>query len=273
MIDEEKLKAAKAKLDAIRAKALGLPPPVADVDPEQATLREFKAALPLIVEDRKGVSVQMVNMYHLHGALGIATRPRQWLLRAIEKYGFVEDEDYIKVEIDPSTPEGRAQLKSGATHNYSLTSDMAKELCMVQASDIGRQVRKYFLVAERVAKKHAAKEFAAALGKANEEAHAAQQNFLRVDAPFTAWALKAGFKSGTNAIIAYENKEATTRARRAATAATAAATIMWEQSTTARRHALAGHLPQALAALNEIEQTFGSYTDMARGTPPWSDEQ
>jgi len=269
MIDQEKLRAANIRL----AQELGRPVPAHLMSKDETAVDEFKATLPLVLKDQEGVPMQFVDMYHLHSALGIATRPRQWFVRAIEMYSFVEDEDYIKTAVDGSTAEGRAQLKAGVTFNYLLTLDMAKELCMVQKSTMGRQVRKYFLIAERVAKKHAAKEFAAALDAAKEHAQVEHRKFLEADKIATAAALKAGFKSGTDALIAFETNERAQRHKRAEKAATGAGLFMWEQVSAARRYLAQKRTAEALGTLAEVEQAYGAYSDMARDCPPWTDEQ
>lgn len=268
MIDQEKLRAANIRL----AQELGRPVPSHLMSKDETVVEEFKSTLPLILKDQEGVPIHLVDMYRLHSALCVPTRPRQWLERSLEKYGFVEDEDYIKIAVDASTVEGRLQIKSGATHNYLLTLDMAKELCMVQASPLGRQVRKYFLVAERVAKKHAAKEFAAALGAAKEHAQVEHRKFLEADKIATAAALKAGFKSGTHALMAFNDNERAQRHKRAEKAATGAALFMWEQVSTARRYLAQKRTSEAVEALAEVEQAYGVYSDMALDCPPWTDE-
>ena len=72
-----------------------------------------------------------------------------WMKDRIEKFGFVEGEDYInhKFMENPSAG-GRPKI------DYHLTTDMAKELAMVENNDKGREVRRYFIECERRA--HAA---------------------------------------------------------------------------------------------------------------------
>lgn len=240
------------------------------IDPDVLALVEFKDTLPLTVKDQHGVQVQFVDLYKLHSSLDVKTRPRQWFALAVTKYGFVKDEDYLEIPIDTSTAEGRLQLKSGAVVNYWLSTDMAKELCMVQASDIGRAVRKYFLIAERVAKKHAAEFFKAELQDARLETKHAKQQFLEADKIATQAALAAGYKSGTHCLL---DAQATEKVKRLSTnfnEAQGAALMMWEQCTVARRHAKQGRTAQALEALERVEQAYGTHSDMLRNSPPWA---
>ena len=79
------------------------------------------------------------------------------------KYGFEENQDYVKTETDQScwsfltskieTCHSKMDSKHGG-HNaidYILTLDCAKSIAMVQRSAKGRDVRNYFLECERKA--------------------------------------------------------------------------------------------------------------------------
>ena len=75
----------------------------------------------------------------LHKALNIETPYNKWFPRMCE-YGFSEGKDF-QTFLSESTG-GRP----GA--NHQLTIPMAKEICMIQRSDIGKLYRKYFLKIE-----------------------------------------------------------------------------------------------------------------------------
>ena len=64
-----------------------------------------------------------------------------WMTRAIEKYGFVAEEDFFTIMLESNG--GRPQK------DYICTIDMAKELCMVESNEKGREVRKYFIECEK----------------------------------------------------------------------------------------------------------------------------
>jgi phage anti-repressor protein len=68
-----------------------------------------------------------------------------WIKNKIEKYGFIEGEDFYSIL--SKTPEGGRPATE-----YLLTIDMGKELAMVENNEKGRQVRKYFIECERRAK-------------------------------------------------------------------------------------------------------------------------
>ena len=67
-----------------------------------------------------------------------------WIKRRIEKYDFIEGQDYLLHKFVE-------QLPSGAKHciEYLISLDMAKELAMVENNERGRQARQYFIEVEK----------------------------------------------------------------------------------------------------------------------------
>ena len=82
-----------------------------------------------------------VDARELHGFLQVETRFNDWIVRQIDYYGFEEGLDYSTI----LRTEYRQTLKE-----YKLTVDMAKELCMVDRSEIGKKARRYFIECERM---------------------------------------------------------------------------------------------------------------------------
>lgn len=82
----------------------------------------------------------IVSGRELHKALMIETPYKKWFDRMTE-YGFVEDSDFWTI-LSESTG-GRPST------DHALTIDMAKELCMIQRTEIGKRCREYFLAIER----------------------------------------------------------------------------------------------------------------------------
>lgn len=80
-----------------------------------------------------------VNGRDLHDALQIGTPYDKWFPRMCD-YGFVEGKDFSTF-LSESTG-GRPAT------NHQLTIDMAKQLCMIQRTDIGRKFRQYFIKVE-----------------------------------------------------------------------------------------------------------------------------
>lgn len=83
--------------------------------------------------------IPTVNGRELHMALQIKTPYDKWFPRMCG-YGFTEDEDFSTFLSESSG--GRPAT------DHCLTINMAKELCMIQRSDIGKRVRQYFLQVE-----------------------------------------------------------------------------------------------------------------------------
>lgn len=92
----------------------------------------------------QGAFVQAVDARELHSRLGIVQKFWDWITYRIEHYGFVREIDYLVFLENQLNPSG------GRTPNiYILTLDMAKELCMLERTDLGRQARKYFIDCEK----------------------------------------------------------------------------------------------------------------------------
>lgn len=83
-----------------------------------------------------------VSARELHEGLEISTRFNDWFSRMCE-YGFEAEKDfYSKMS---KTPE---QIGRPST-DYEITVDMAKQICMIQRTDKGKQYRQYFIDLEK----------------------------------------------------------------------------------------------------------------------------
>lgn len=85
----------------------------------------------------------VVSGRQLHETLGVKTEYKKWLKRMAE-YGFAENEDYLRVTQKCPTLGG---LQDVTDHIIKL--DMAKEIAMIQRTDKGKEVRKYFIQVEK----------------------------------------------------------------------------------------------------------------------------
>lgn len=83
----------------------------------------------------------VVSARELHEFLEVGTDFRHWFPRMCE-YGFSEIENYTPVIFDHP-------LNGQPTTDYAITVDMAKELCMLQRNDRGKQARTYFVQLEK----------------------------------------------------------------------------------------------------------------------------
>lgn len=68
-----------------------------------------------------------------------------WIKQRIEKYEFVENEDFLTFNIFVK----RERNLGTKVKEYYLTIDTAKELCMIENNKIGRKIRKYFIETEK----------------------------------------------------------------------------------------------------------------------------
>ena len=85
-----------------------------------------------------------VSGRELHRGLEIGTRYNDWLERML-KYGFEENIDYIANTQKRVTAQGNQTTYV----DHIMTLDMAKEISMIQRSEIGRKIRGYFIKVER----------------------------------------------------------------------------------------------------------------------------
>jgi len=105
--------------------------------------------IAIIKETINGAEINSVNSRDLHKNLGAKTDYSKWATRLIEKYEFVENEDYLTIV----KKDGRIR-----STDYIFTIDMAKEVCMVANTDKGRETRKYFISIEKQHNKNALSE-------------------------------------------------------------------------------------------------------------------
>jgi phage anti-repressor protein len=83
-----------------------------------------------------------VNGRELHAALGVDTEYVKWFMRMCE-YGFTEGKSYSTILTNRSDG-----LPGKPRTDHTLTIPMAKELCMLQRSEKGKEFRQYFISVE-----------------------------------------------------------------------------------------------------------------------------
>ena len=88
--------------------------------------------------DRPAVSAR-----ELHEFLEVDTQFTHWFDR-MKEYGFSENVDYEVLAKNDYNPQGGRPAV-----DYVLSLDMAKELCMIQRTERGKQARQYFLAVEK----------------------------------------------------------------------------------------------------------------------------
>jgi phage anti-repressor protein/ribosomal protein L7/L12 len=89
--------------------------------------------------------INSISARVLHEQLQVKSRFNDWINNRIKKYGFVENEDFKAVTKNLVTAQGNTTT----FFDYIVSIDMAKELAMVENSEIGRKIRRYFIEVEK----------------------------------------------------------------------------------------------------------------------------
>lgn len=93
---------------------------------------------------------QCVSARELHERLESNERFSKWWDR-FSSYGFVENIDFIRGCTKRYAPKNQytSELQEVELDDYSITIEMAKQICMLQRSEKGREYREYFLKLEK----------------------------------------------------------------------------------------------------------------------------
>lgn len=86
---------------------------------------------------------QLVNARELHEFLEVGKDFTTWVKDRIDKYGFIENQDYI-LTLTKTGERGNV-----VRHDYILRLSVAKEIAMVENNSKGKMVRRYFIEAEK----------------------------------------------------------------------------------------------------------------------------
>lgn len=117
--------------------------------------------IKVVQKDFNGEKKRFVNARELHKWLGVGKRFATWITDRISKYDFVEDLDYFisipkfgnGLSVQPKGKVIDAKTGKVLPKEYIISVYMAKELAMVENSEIGKMVRKYFIRVESDFKK------------------------------------------------------------------------------------------------------------------------
>lgn len=88
----------------------------------------------------------IISGRELHEKLGVETPFKKWIDRMLD-YGFTENVDFTVMDIfvqDDTAFGGQRKM-----NEYFLKLDTAKEICMLQRNELGKQFRKYFIQVEK----------------------------------------------------------------------------------------------------------------------------
>ena len=101
----------------------------------------------LITITTNEVGEPSVTGRELHEFLGVKTLYKDWFPRMVE-YGFTEGKDFNPLKNEQVRFEGNREVARELT-DHLLTIDMAKEICMIQRTEVGKQARQYFIQVEK----------------------------------------------------------------------------------------------------------------------------
>ena len=112
--------------------------------------------IKVVQKDFNGEKKRFVNARELYQWLGVGRDFSNWIKDRIKKYDFVENLDYFIAFAkfgDGLSAQSKGKIIDAKTgkilpKEYVVSVDMAKELAMVENSEIGKKVRKYFIRVE-----------------------------------------------------------------------------------------------------------------------------
>ena len=86
---------------------------------------------------------ETVSARELHEVLEIKTEFEMWISSIVEKYNFIENEDFTRVYQKCNTLDEEQVIV-----DYILKISMVKEITMIVNTEIGKQAREYFIKCE-----------------------------------------------------------------------------------------------------------------------------
>ena len=100
--------------------------------------------IPINMNDPERITVSARD---LHSFLEVGADFRHWFPRMCE-YGFERGRDFNPVKFDRLQYEGNREVRR-IVDDAAITIDMAKEVCMLQRNEKGKQARQYFIQLEK----------------------------------------------------------------------------------------------------------------------------
>ncbi|WP_293932172.1 antA/AntB antirepressor family protein [Iodobacter sp.] len=92
---------------------------------------------------------QMVtDAQQVHTFLASKQKYQHWIKNRIRMYGFEEGKDHLSDRVITQVPH-QGSLRITPVMRYLVSLDMAKELAMVERTEMGKRVRGYFIDCER----------------------------------------------------------------------------------------------------------------------------
>lgn len=110
--------------------------------------------IPINKADFNGAEINSVNARELHAVLESKTDFSTWIKRRLEETDAVENTDYIIVPQKWGTMTEHGK-KASIKNEYILSTDIAKEIAMLERNEVGKKVRRYFIEFEKAHKQKA----------------------------------------------------------------------------------------------------------------------
>ncbi|MCI8655600.1 MAG: hypothetical protein HFJ48_07055 [Clostridia bacterium] len=98
-----------------------------------------------IYENEK--SEKLVNARELYEKLQSKQEFANWIKNRIRKYGFLENQDFIR--FDKFIKGDKKGYGNKKIIEYYLNLDTAKEITMIENNEMGRKIRRYFIEVEK----------------------------------------------------------------------------------------------------------------------------
>lgn len=100
--------------------------------------------IPINKANFNGAEINSVNARELHAILESKTDFSMWIRRRLDETDAVENVDFIVfTKNGENSNGGRPQVE------YILSTDIAKEIAMLERNEIGKRVRRYFIEFEK----------------------------------------------------------------------------------------------------------------------------
>ena len=102
--------------------------------------------IPINKSDFDGAEINSVNARELHAVLESKQDFSTWIKKRLEEVDAIENTDYI------TFPQKNGNGNNKPLIEYVLSTDIAKEIAMLERNKIGKKVRRYFIEFEKAHK-------------------------------------------------------------------------------------------------------------------------
>ena len=109
--------------------------------------------IPINKADFNGAEINSVNARELHAVLESKYQFADWIKSRLDETDAIENIDYIIVseKTETMTEHGK---KASIRNEYILSTDIAKEIAMLERNEVGKKVRRYFIEFEKMHKQN-----------------------------------------------------------------------------------------------------------------------